>query len=100
MGSRCPVASVVAEAGSSAGGGNLLCGRSERVPPSPCGSALGGLARDPSPPPAIAHPRGVPAVGDARRGEGWLGVQCEPPKTQTTQDMKSTGRTGQKRPRS
>ena len=30
----------------------------ERVPPSPCGSALGGAARDPFPPPAIARPRG------------------------------------------
>ena len=56
MGSRCPVASVVAEAGSSAGGGNLLCGRSERGPPSPCGSASGGAARDPSPLPPLRIP--------------------------------------------
>ena len=34
-----------------------------------------------------------------KRG-GVSGVQCKPPKTQTAQDMKSTGRTGQKRPRS
>ena len=112
--------------------------------PKPMRVHFGGACPGSLPPPVIAHPRGVPAVGDARREGGISGVKCgshtvdkvvrvpcaqtgrfrrrervgqmsqlvDPIEvrvsskcktavgTQTTHDMKSTGRTGQKRPRS
>ena len=70
MGSRCPVASVVAEAGSSAGGGNLPAAGTERPPPMPMRVRCGGRRPGFLPPPALARPRVVPAEGDARRGGG------------------------------